>query len=69
MRITYDLDYLMNHRGPTMPFEKQDQALIDAGCSRYWNDPQTGRRVFEVEKMPQDDILYGIKWIEVERKE
>lgn len=63
IRVKIDNGYAMKHRGPLPTEEVQEKVLSAAGCSAIWDDPQSGDRIFSVERMPENMLMFGIKWI------
>jgi len=67
MKVAFDRSYLLQHR--ITPTEEQVKSvLVAAGLKQYYLDPSTGDTVFEVESMPEDKPLFGIKWVPVTKE-
>lgn len=64
MKVKIDEDFMI--RSPIVPpNEVLERVLENAGLKKWWNDPTKGSNIYEVERMPEDRVLFGIKWIEV----
>lgn len=66
MKVTWDRNYYMNHM-PGLPTFTDDQVkdvVTAAGCTSFYHDHISGDTVFEVERMPENKMLIGLKWIE-----
>jgi hypothetical protein len=60
--ITIDRDYFINSGTTCTP---PDSVLVNAGLKKYWTDIESGLPMYEVESIPRDLLLAGIKWVRV----